>query len=119
MHFCAAPLVLIAENDPLVTACYEDIITDAGASVGASFQSSAEAEEWLSGHYPDAAILGITLKDGFSAPLAKMLCGRKIPFLVASRSSANSEGIDAIFKSVKWLKKPFTPLSFRQRYARY
>ena len=71
MHFCATPLVLIAENDPLVTACYEDIITDAGASVGASFRSCAEAEEWLSDHYPDAAIVGITLQDGSSVPLAK------------------------------------------------
>jgi DNA-binding response OmpR family regulator len=113
VHFCATPLVLIAENDPLVTACYEDIITDAGASVGASFRSCAEAEEWLSDHYPDAAIVGITLQDGSSVPLAKTLCGRKIPFLVASRFSANSEGIDSIFKSVKWLKKPFSPFELQ------
>ena len=111
--FCATPLVLIAENDPLVTACYEDIITDTGASVGASFRSCTEAEEWLSDHYPDAAIVGITLQDGSSVPLAKTLCGRKIPFLVASRFTANSEGIDSIFKSVKWLKKPFTPFELQ------
>ena len=113
VHFCATPLVLIAENDPLVTACYEDIITDASASVCGSFRSCAEAEEWLSDHYPDAAIVGITLQDGSSVPLAKALCGRNIPFLVASRFSANSEGIDLIFKSVKWLKKPFTPFELQ------
>ena len=47
------------------------------------------AEEWLSVHNPDVAILDIMLQDGNSAELAKKLCGRGIPFLVVSGYSAN------------------------------
>jgi hypothetical protein len=64
--------------------------------------------EWLSVHDPDMAILDVVLQDGNSAGLAKKLCGREVPFLVVSGYSAESEGIDEIFKSAPWLQKPVT-----------
>jgi DNA-binding response OmpR family regulator len=100
--------VLIAEDNPLIAVSYEDIVRDAGLSVGGSFLSCESAEKWLSVHNPDLAILDVTLQDGNSAELAKRLCGREIPFLVVSGYSTESEGIDAIFKSAPWLEKPFT-----------
>ena len=108
MAFRSRPTVLIAEDNPLIAASYEDIVTDAGLSVGGSFLSCESAEKWLSVHNPDLAILDVTLKDGNSAELAKKLCGREIPFLVVSGYSAESEGIDEIFKSAPWLEKPVT-----------
>jgi len=97
-----------AEDNPLIVESYEDVVTDAGLSVGGSFFSSKSAEEWLSVHNPDVAILDVTLQDGSSARLAKKLCGREIPFLVVSGCSAESEDIDEIFKSALWLEKPVT-----------
>jgi len=108
MAFRARPTVLIAEDNPLIAVSYEDLVTDAGLSVGGSFLSCESAEKWLSVHNPDLAILDVTLQDGNSAELAKKLCGREIPFLVVSGYSAESEGIDAIFKSAPWLEKPVT-----------
>ena len=73
-----------------------------------SFLSCESAEKWLSVHNPDVAILDVTLQDGNCAELAKKLCGREIPFLVVSGHSAESEGIDEIFKSAPWLEKSVT-----------
>lgn len=113
MAFRARPTVLIAEDDPLIAVSYEDIVAEAGLSVGGSFASCELAEEWLSVHTPDVAILDVTLQDGNSAELAKKLCGREIPFLVVSGYSADSEGIDEIFKTVPWLQKPLTSASLQ------
>jgi DNA-binding NtrC family response regulator len=102
------PTVLIAEDNPLIVESYEDVVTDAGLSVGGSFVSCQSAEEWLNVHNPDVAILDVALQDGNSAQLAKKLCGREIPFLVVSGYSVDSEEIDEIFKSAPWLEKPVT-----------
>lgn len=99
--------MLIAEHNRLIALCYKDIVTDAGLLSG-SFLSCESAEEWLSVHNPDVAILDIMLQDGNSVELAKKLCGREIPFLVVSGYSAESEDIDEIFKSAPWLEKPVT-----------
>ena len=107
MAFRASPAVLIAEDNRLIALYHEDVVTDAGLSVGGSFLSS-ESAEWLSVHNPDVAILDIMLQDGNSVELAKKLCGREIPFLVVSGYSAESEDIDEIFKSAPWLEKPVT-----------
>lgn len=108
MAFRPRPTVLIAEDNPVIALSYEEIVIDAGLSVGGSFLSCKSAEEWLDVHNPDVAILDVTLQDGNSAQLAKRLCGREIPFLVVSGYSAESEAIDEIFKSACWLEKPVT-----------
>jgi DNA-binding response OmpR family regulator len=107
------PTVLIVEDEPFVSMLYEEIITDAGLSVGGSFASCESAEEWLSLHDPDVAIIDIKLQDGNSAELAKKLRGRKIPFLVVSGYPAESDGIDEIFKSAPWVAKPVTVASLQ------
>jgi DNA-binding response OmpR family regulator len=106
MAFRASPTVLIAEDNPLIAASYEDILTDAGLSVGGSFLSCESAEEWLNVHNPDLAIIDIMLQDGSSSELAKKLCGRDIPFLVVTGYYVESEDIDNVFKSAPWLEKP-------------
>jgi two-component system, response regulator PdtaR len=103
------PVVLIVEDERLVSMTYEDIVTDAGLTVGGSFVSCKSADEWLSIHSPDVVIIDIKLQDGSSAELAKKLCGRKVPFLVVSGYPAGSDGIDEVFKSAPWVAKPATP----------
>jgi len=111
MACCASPTVLIAEDNPLIAVSYEDIVTDAGLSVGGSFLSCESAKEWLNVHNPDLAIIDIMLQDGNSAELAKKLCGRKIPFLVVTGYSVASEDIDDVFKSAPWLEKPVSSVA--------
>jgi DNA-binding response OmpR family regulator len=108
MAFRSSPTVLIAEDNPLIAASYENIVTDAGLSVGGSFLSCESAEEWLNAHNPDLAIIDIMLQDGNSAELAKKLCGREIPFLVITGCSVESEDVDNVFKSAPWLEKPIS-----------
>ncbi len=108
MVFRARPTVMIAEDNPLIAESYEDVVNDAGLSVAGSFPSCKSAEDWLSLHAPDVAILDIALQDGHSAELARKLCGREIPFLVVSGYSSESDGIDEIFRSAPWLEKPVT-----------
>jgi DNA-binding NtrC family response regulator len=101
------PTVLIIEDERFISMTYEDIVTDAGLSVGGCFDSCKSAEEWLSIHSPDVAIIDIKLQDGSSAELAKKLCDRKIPFLVVSGYPAD-DGIDEVFQSAPWVAKPVT-----------
>jgi two-component SAPR family response regulator len=113
MVFRTRPIVLIVDDEPLISMLYEEIVIDAGLSVGGTFASCESAEEWLNVHDPDLAIIDITLQDGNSVELAKKLCGRKIPFLVVSGYPAESDGIDEIFKSAPWVAKPVTPASLQ------
>ena len=106
------PIVLIVEDEPFFSMTYEDIVIDAGLSVSGTFASCESAEEWLSVHSPDVAILDIRLQDGSSVELAKKLCDRKIPFLVVSGYSAD-DGIDEVFQSAPWVAKPVTPDSLQ------
>ena len=76
----ARPTVMIAEDNPLIVEFYEDVVTDAGLSVGGSFASCESAEEWLSVHNPDVAILDVTLQDGSSVDLRKSCAGGKYRF---------------------------------------
>ena len=108
MVFRTRPIVLIVDDEPLISMLYEEIVIDAGLSLGGTFASCESAEEWLNVHDPDLAIIDIKLEDGNSAELAKKLCGRKIPFLVVSGYPAESDGIDEIFKSAPWLEKSVT-----------
>jgi len=113
MVFRTRPIVLIVDDEPLISMLYEEIVIDAGLSVGGTFASCESAEEWLNVHDSDLAIIDITLQDGNSVELAKKLCGRKIPFLVVSGYPAESDGIDEIFKSAPWVVKPVTPASLQ------
>jgi len=113
MVFRTRPIVLIVDDEPLISTLYEEIVIDAGLSVGGTSASCESAEEWLNVHDPDLAIIDITLQDGNSVELAKKLCGRKIPFLVVSGYPAESDGIDEIFKSAPWVVKPVTPASLQ------
>ena len=61
------PTVLIIEDERFISMIYEDMVTDAGLAVGGCFDSCKSAEEWLSIHSPDVAIIDIKLQDGSSA----------------------------------------------------
>jgi DNA-binding response OmpR family regulator len=102
----ARPIILIVEKDPSITRAYEGMVAAAGFTVGASFLDCAAALEWLSTHNPDGAVIDVNLHDEDCITLARKLLAREIPFLAVSRTSARSLGLDPVFWSVPWLKKP-------------
>ncbi len=105
MEFRRTPIVLIAEDESLIAISYEEMVIEAGATVGGSFPTCKSAEEWLHFHHPDLAIIDIELRDGSSVELAKKLCGRNIPFFIVSGYPA-SQDVDDVFKSAPWIEKP-------------
>jgi len=105
----ARPLVLIVERNDVIATSYESMVLDAGFSVGASWSNYASAAKWLSAHSPDAAIVDVELQDRSCIELANKLCLREIPFLAVSGLSADTPGINQIFRYVPWLAKPVTP----------
>jgi CheY-like chemotaxis protein len=104
----ATPIILIVERDDVSAASHESIVLDAGFSVGASWSNCASAEKWLSAHSPDAAILDVKLQDKSCIELANKLSAREIPFLAVSGYSADTPGVNRIFRSAPWLEKPVT-----------
>jgi CheY-like chemotaxis protein len=102
----AVPHILIVERDDVIAASHESIVLDAGYSVGASWSDYVSAGKWLSAHTPDAAIVDVRLQDRFCLALAKKLSARDIPFLAVSGWSADTPGVDRIFRSAPWLEKP-------------
>jgi CheY-like chemotaxis protein len=104
----AVPHILIVERDDVIAASHENMVLDAGYSVGASWSNYISAEKWLSAHSPDAAILDVKLQDRFCIALVKKLTAREIPFLAVSGCSADTPGVDRIFRSAPWLEKPVT-----------
>ena len=104
----ATPIILIVERNDVCAASHESIVLDAGFSVGAFWSNYASAEKWLSAHSPDAAILDIKLQDKSCVELAKKLSAREIPFLAVAGYSADTPGVNRIFRSAPWLEKPVT-----------
>lgn len=102
----ARPIVLVVERDNAAAASHENAILDAGLSVGASWPDSLSAEKWLNAHNPDAAILDVKLKDKACVELAEKLTVREIPFIVVSGHSADTLGLEHVFRSAPWLGKP-------------
>jgi CheY-like chemotaxis protein len=104
----AVPHILIVERDDVIAASHESMVFDAGYSVDASWSNYISAGKWLSAHSPDAAILDVKLQDRFCIALVKKLTAREIPFLAVSGCSADTPGVDRIFRSAPWLEKPVT-----------
>jgi two-component SAPR family response regulator len=96
------------ERDDFIATSHENIVIDAGFTVGAAWSDCASAGKWLSTNNPDAAIVDVKLQDKSCVKLVEKLSMREIPFLAISSHSADTQGVDPVFRSVPWLEKPVT-----------
>lgn len=85
----ARPLILVVEDEQLISLHIEDALTRRGYALGGSFDTCREALVWLGTAEPDAAILDTQLKDGSCKNLAIELERRSIPFVVFSGNAAD------------------------------
>ena len=82
----AARKVMLVEDEALIAIMMEDLLTDAGCEVAATFGALAPAMEWLSTQVdlPDGALLDVNLGGEMVFPLANALLDRGVPFVFAT-----------------------------------
>jgi len=99
------PCCMIVEDQALIGMSLEAYLEEAGFSVAGPFPSCAGALGWLEHNTPQVAVLDVTLRDGTSLPIAKMLKGRNTPFAVYSGLPFTAS-LPEELKNVPWLEKP-------------
>lgn len=99
--------VLIVEDEPLIAMHLEDLLSDMGHEVIASFTRVPEAAEFAEQADIDFAVLDINLREMKSFPVAGILRRRGIPFVFAT--GYGSAGLSAEFCAELTLQKPYEP----------
>ncbi|RWH78895.1 MAG: response regulator [Mesorhizobium sp.] len=100
------PLVLVADDEPMIGFDLEMTLSEAGFTVALAF-SSEEAQRWLDDNRPDVAVLDVRLKDGECIPLVEILIALGVPFVVHTGSL--EEDLDKAFERGKFISKPADP----------
>lgn len=98
-----APLVLVLEDEELISLDLEFALADAGFTVAVA-RSCAEAADFLADHRPDVAILDVRLRDGECTVAARALLAQDVPFIV--HSAFVSSDADEVFRLGTLVNKP-------------
>jgi len=99
--------VLIVEDVSLIALSLADVLTDEGLKVVGPVATQREALAVLETARPDAAILDLSLQDGFCRGLATELRARGVPFVVYSGHRRDTlAGIE--LQDLPWIEKPGT-----------
>ena len=109
-----APRVIVVEDEALVALMVEDLLSELGCDVVASFGGLKPAMDWLSAQdqAPDGALLDINLGGEMVFPLAEALQDRGVPFAFAS--GYGNMKLDDRFARVALLTKPMNPMRLRE-----
>jgi CheY-like chemotaxis protein len=99
-----APIVLIAEDEPVVALFLEDLLLDLGCEVVVT-TGLTQAVQAAQDDEIDVAILDINLNGEQSYPVASVLLARGIPFGFAS--GYGPAGRDPAYADVPVLAKPY------------
>lgn len=97
------PVVLVLEDEVLISLDLEAALVDAGFAVTVA-RSCAEASDFLADRLPDVAVLDVRLSDGECRVAAKKLVAEGVPFIV--HSALLSEHADEVFRSGTFVSKP-------------
>jgi DNA-binding response OmpR family regulator len=99
--------ILVVEDESLVCALTEDILSDAGYDVEVAMRLDAGMQIAEQAAL-DVAILDINLGQGTTSyPIAKVLADRQIPFLFVSGYGAS--GLHPEWRHILVLQKPYMP----------
>lgn len=97
--------VLVVDDETLITMLIEDMLTDLGcATVGPAHQLNEALGLAREADF-DCAILDLNLNGASTAPVAKALQARNIPFAFVSGYAVSDLGPD--FEAAPVLQKPF------------
>lgn len=99
------PRVILVEDESLVALMMEDLLSELGCEVVASFGVLKEAMEWLDDSEGDldGALLDVNLGGEMVFPLAAALTEKQVPFVFATGYGALA---DDRFVSAPLLHKP-------------
>jgi CheY-like chemotaxis protein len=97
--------VLLVEDEGMVAALIEDMLSDLGHQVVAAAARVATAMQIAKTAAFDLAIIDINLNGEPSYPLADVLTERNIPFVFAT--GYGSQGLSPKFAAIPTLQKPF------------
>lgn len=96
---------MIVEDEPLIAEMLREWLTELGCDVAGPAATNEAAFAALQNGRVTCAILDITVPDGLTYEVAKVLQERGIPFVFAT--GHGSESIDPQFQSAPTLQKPF------------
>jgi two-component SAPR family response regulator len=100
-------LVMVLEDEVLVSSLLEMILIEQGWRVAGPFRSNRTALEWLETSTPDVALIDFNIADGNSTGTAGKLREMGVPLVVISgypKSMARDDDLQA----ADWLEKPFS-----------
>jgi CheY-like chemotaxis protein len=108
------PRVIVVEDEALVALMMEDLLSDLGCEVVATFGGVDQAMAWLAEQDdpPQGALLDINLGGQLVYPLAEALQARHTPFAFAT--GYGNLRLDPRFADVAVLTKPINPSRLRE-----
>jgi DNA-binding response OmpR family regulator len=101
------PCVLVLKDNAIVGFDLTQTLEAAGYEAAGPLGTCAEALAWLEADTPEAAILDLTLKDGFCVALAHVLRARGVPYVVLS-ANHHQDAPDEL-QGTPWFVKPVGP----------
>ena len=105
----ADKLILLLEDQPLISLDIEEALADRGLSNFVTLRSQKEALVWLDGTLPDFVLLDLYLTDGDSQPVLAHLQENDIPFIIYTGSEKPPEWNTDLFEGSEWMSKPGDP----------
>ena len=100
--------ILVVEDEMLVAMDLEAILRDDGYAVLPPVPDVDRALAQIDAAAPDAAVLDRNLRDRSSAPIARALLARRVPFVVLSGYDGTRQ-IEPELADARYLRKPVTP----------
>lgn len=102
------PIILVAEDEPLIALELCETVETAGYAVDGPFEDISSAMLSFQKHKPDLAILDVQLRDGNVFPLAEQLMAEDVPVIFHSGNYGPEDVVDR-FPAASTLSKPCPP----------
>ena len=109
--------VLIVEDEPLIAEMLRDWVTELGCEIAGPAGTHEAALALLEYESVTGAILDVTVPDGVTYGVARVLRERGVPFVFATGHGA--ESIDPQFQDAPTLQKPFEFEAFTKVVAEF
>lgn len=102
------PVILVAEDEPIVAHDLCDTVEEAGFIVAGPFDDASSALRSFEKNKPDLAILDINLAGGTAYSLAEKMMAQDVPVIFHSGQVTSAE-VQALYPKASALSKPCPP----------
>ena len=112
-RLAAGARILVVEDEALIAAQIEDVLTEAGYAVLGPASRLTDAFDHFYQAAPDAALLDINIAGERSFPLAEFLTAKGVPFAFCS-GYGNASAIPEQFRHIPVVAKPADPAALME-----